>query len=564
MRLDSDHWFWGEVSEQRSIILLVIVASLFANIFAFAVSLFSMVVYDRILPNNAVDSLISLLIGLSIILVMDYSVRQVRSEFLEYAGRKIDAAINAKLFSKMVLGPEGAIGRNTSASVSLIKDFDVIREFMAAATVTAIVDIPFSILFLFVIYIISGSLVSIPLIVISALLVVGIYSNYKMRHATTSLLKVGQGKQAILYECLTARDSIICLGNDEFFSKKWARAINEHAVNSRETKRVGNGATNLVNFLTQTNQIAIVSAGVVSSALTGSLIATTLLAGRAIAPFAAIVNLLTRLSHATQAFKSISRALQPAAGNMAPGMVKAPEYPASIKFEKLVIQYAGSKSNAIDFLDLSLEAGDRVAILGKTGSGKSTLIRALLSLTPMKEGAIKIDGVNISDFERTSFLKTFSVLHQDTHLFAGSIIQNITIDDELADPKRIRDVCEASGFLDVLNSLPEGLNTTIGENGNGLSGGQKRLLALARFMYNPRPILVMDEPTGNLDPATEALVVKNMSTYMERCKIAIFVTHRPAPLRLANKILIMNNGKIIEYGARDAILDKINKKAVAV
>lgn len=562
MKRFRDHWFWSEIEEHKSYYGYALLASLFANFFAFAVSIFSMVVYDRILPNNAVESLISLLVGLTLILTLDYSVREIRSSLLDFAGNKVDCIISEKLFRNIILQSGYTAERSSGVTASIIRDFDVLKEFLAAATVTTLVDIPFSLLFLLVIYVFSGNLVWVPIFSIGLLLAVGFYSHYIMLLASKNITVVNQSKHAMMFECLTARDSIVCLGRDDYFIGKWNKAVIDHAEWASDSRKNSNRATNAVNLITQMNQIAIISVGVLVTSMTGTLVAATLLAGRAIAPFSAIVNLLTRLSQAIQSYKSISRALELSHDSMVSGAVDAARAANHIKFDNVTVQYPKTDKYSLQGIQFEIQPGDRVAVLGKTGSGKSTLLRALLGMIQVKEGEIKLDGLSIRDYQRSSFVDKFSVLQQDSHLFKGTVAQNIALTDSLIDPERIQWACKFSCFDQVLQSLPDGLNSQIGEAGAGLSGGQKRLLVLARMLYENRPIVVMDEPTSGLDPASEVMVVNHLSECLKE-KTCIFVTHRPAPLRLATKIAVIDQGRLIEFGERDVVLAKLQANPTA-
>jgi ATP-binding cassette, subfamily C, bacterial LapB len=468
MKRFRDHWFWSEIEEHKSYYGYALLASLFANFFAFAVSIFSMVVYDRILPNNAVESLISLLVGLTLILTLDYLVREIRSSLLDFAGNKIDCIISEKLFRNIILHSGYTAERSSGVTASIIRDFDVIKEFLAAATVTTLVDIPFSLLFLLVIYVFSGNLVWVPIFSIGLLLAVGFYSHYIMLLVSKNITVVNQSKHAMMFECLTARDSIVCLGRDDYFIGKWNKAVIDHAEWASDSRKNSNRATNAVNLITQMNQIAIISVGVLVTSMTGTLVAATLLAGRAIAPFSAIVNLLTRLSQAIQSYKSISRALELSHDSMVSGAVDAARAANHIRFDNVTVQYPKTDKYSLQGIQFEIQPGDRVAVLGKTGSGKSTLLRALLGMIQVKEGEIKLDGLSISDYQRSSFVDKFSVLQQDSHLFKGTVAQNIALTDTLIEPERIQWACKFSCFDQVLQSLPDGLNSQIGEAGAGL------------------------------------------------------------------------------------------------
>lgn len=555
----SGAWFWDEIKAQRNMYRYAALASLLANTFAFSVSLFSMVVYDRILPNGAIDSLTALLVGVAILLLLDYFVRQVRSELLDVAGKKIDMVISEKLFREIILRQGAGAQSNSGANASIVREFDSLKEFLASATITTFVDIPFAFLFLWMIFLLSGYLVLVPLFSIAVLLLLGWLSHRLMRDSAKRVQGLVHGKQSIMFECLGAKETINCLGKDDFFAGKWQVATVSQNEQTIHSKSVSNRATNWVNFITQFNQIALISVGVVVSSLTGSLVAATLMAGRAIAPFSQVVNLLTRLSQAIQSYKSISQILASERQLHGVGTVDATQIPGAVSFENVTISY-GEVAPTVELLSMQIEPGDRVAILGRTGSGKTTLIKALLGLVPVASGHIRMGGVDVRDLDRGSFLSRYGILLQETHLFSDTVARNITLESGLVDGERIIRACDKSGFSEVLKKLPDGLSTDIGEGGKRLSGGQRRLLAIARMLYQDKSHIIMDEPTSGLDQATETMVIDRLSECLAG-KTVVFVTHRPAPLRLATKIAVIENGKLVEYGPRDQVIQKMQAQA---
>jgi ATP-binding cassette subfamily C protein LapB len=558
----SGAWFWDQIKAQRKMYQYAALASLLANIFAFSVSLFSMVVYDRILPNGAIDSLTALLIGVAILLLLDYFVRQIRAELLDVAGKKIDMVISEKLFREIILKHSAMAQNNSGASASIVREFDSLKEFLAAATITTFVDIPFALLFLWMIFLLSGYLVLVPLLSIVTLLLLGWLSHRMMRDSAKRVQGLVHGKQSIMFECLGAKETINCLGKDDFFAAKWQDATVSQNEQTIHSKSVSNRATNWVNFITQFNQIALISVGVLVSSLTGSLVAATLMAGRAIAPFSQFVNLLTRLSQAIQSYRSISQILASDSQRHGGGSVDAAQIPSGLSFDNVTISYGIGSPPTVENFSMQIETGDRVAILGRTGSGKTTLIKSLLGLVPVTFGHIRMGGVDIRDLDRGSFLTRYGIMLQETHLFKDTVARNITLGSGLVDGESIIRACDKSGFSEVLKKLPDGLSSDIGEGGNRLSGGQRRLLAIARMLHDDKSHIIMDEPTSGLDQATEMLVIDRLTECLVG-KTVLFVTHRPAPLRLATKIAVIENGKLVEYGPRDQVIQKLQAQAVS-
>lgn len=557
-----DHWFWGRILEQRAEYKWAAVAALLANAFAFLVSMFSMVVYDRILPNAAKDSLISLLVGAGMILALDYLVRQTRGYLIDKAGHKIDLALNQKIFQQFVLKWGATQGASTGVNATIVRELDSIREFVASATITTFVDIPFALLFVAVILVISGPLAFIPVVTIVAMLIVGVVTHQRNKASAKATVEVSRLKNALVVECLTSREYIGTLPNVSYFSGRWDEAVLHHANQSDFTREVSNTATNLVNLLTQATQVAVISAGVLLESMTGVLVATTIMAGRAIAPFSQVVNLLSRFSQAQQSYKTIDKMMLQGLETSTKSQaltLSAETLDGGIEFRSVTIAYPGKQAPVLKDISFKLEATDRLAILGKTGSGKTSLLRVLLGQAEVRAGQVLFGGVSIEDIDKDSLHRRFSALLQDNYLYKASILENIALSTEPPPAEKVAAVLARTTFATVLQNLPDGLKTDIGERGERLSGGQRRLLALSRAVFRPHTHLLLDEPTSGLDPLSERALVDTL--FSEQPKgAAIFTTHRPAPLAWATKILVLDAGAVSDFGPRDEVLRRMQSK----
>lgn len=556
------HWFWGRIYEQRADYKWAAVAALLANAFAFLVSMFSMVVYDRVLPNAATDSLISLLAGAGMILALDYLVRQTRGYLIDKAGHRIDLALNKRIFEQFVLKWGATQGASTGVNATIVRELDSIREFVASATITTFVDIPFALLFVAVILFISGPLAFIPLATISAMLLVGFITHQRNKASAKATVEVSRLKSALVVECLTSREYIGTMPNVSYFSNRWDDAVLHHANQSDFTREVSNTATNLVNLLTQATQVAVISAGVFLESMTGVLVATTIMAGRAIAPFSQVVNLLSRFSQAQQSYKTIDKMMlqgKEAPLESPPVQLSAETLEGGIEFKAVTIAYPGKQDPVLKDISFKLEASDRLAILGKTGSGKTSLLRVLLGQAELRSGQVLFGGVSIEDIDKDSLHNRFSVLLQDNYLYKASILENISLSTEPPPADQIAAVLRRTTFATVLRGLPDGLKTDVGERGERLSGGQRRLLALSRAVFRPHTHLLLDEPTSGLDPLSERALVETLFSENPSCA-AIFTTHRPAPLAWATKILVLDAGVVSDFGPRDEVLKRMQSK----
>jgi len=557
------HWFWAEVYKQRDDYRWAAIAALMANLFAFLVSLFSMVVYDRVLPNAAKDSLVSLLFGAGLILAVDYLVRQTRGFLIDRAGHSIDLQLNQKIFDRFVLKWGTTQGSSAGANAAIVRELDSIREFVASATVATFVDVPFAILFLAVILLVSGPLAFIPVITIIAMLIVGYIAHKRNSPAARESVQLSRTKNALVVECLSSREYIGTLPDRSYFSGRWNEAVERYALQSDKTRDISNTATNLVNLLTQTTQIAVISAGVLMESMTGVLVATTIIAGRAIAPFSQVVNLLARFSQAQQSYRAIGQLLG-SPGNSIVGtesrpapVVLAPALSGTVEFKSVSIAYGVNQKNPIlQRVTFKLDEGDRLAILGKTGSGKTSLLRALLGQADLTDGEILVGGVRIQDIDRESLMGRFSFLLQENYLYKASVLENISLSSEDMPADRLTSVIGRTRLDELISELPDGLKTDIGERGERLSGGQRRLLALSRALYRSHTHLVMDEPTSGLDPQTELALVQNLFKD-DLTTTVIYTTHRPAPLAWASKILVLGGGSVLDFGPRDDVIKRL-------
>lgn len=557
------HWFWGEVLKQKNDYRWAAIAALLANLFAFLVSLFAMVVYDRVLPNSAKESLVSLLFGASLVLCIDYLVRQSRGFLIDRAGHFIDLALNQKIFDSFVLRWGVTQGSSAGANAAIVRELDSIREFFASATITTFVDIPFSLLFLVVILFVSGPLAVIPLVTIIAMLIVGSLAHKRNSPAAKESVQLSRTKNALVVECLSSREYIGTLPDKSYFSDRWSEAIERYAVQSDRTRWISNTSTNLVNLLTQATQVAVISAGVLLESMTGVLVATTIMAGRAIAPFSQVVSLLSRFSQAEQSYKAIGQLLhnpminQDSTAARTSPMVLAGSLPGAIEFRSVSATYDSKKTAMVlQSVSFKLEAGDRLAIVGRTGSGKTSLLRALLGQTDIFEGEILFGGVRLEDIDRASLMNRCSFVLQENYLYKASILENISLSSADMPAERLTQVLQRTRLEALITALPDGLRTDIGERGERLSGGQRRLLALTRALYRPHTHLMLDEPTSGLDPQTELTLVQHLFTE-DRTTTVVYTTHRPAPLAWATKVLVLDSGRVIDFGPRDDVLRRL-------
>ena len=554
-----NHWFWSEFKTQLPLYKWAALAALLANIFAFVVSLFAMVVYDRVLPNQAIESLASLAIGALIFLILDYITRQVRSTLLDTASIKIDEALNAKLFDEIILA-ENPQKTSSGSTASIVKEFDTLKEFIAAATITTFIDIPFALLFLAAVWLISGALVLVPLLSIIALCAIGYIAFRRSENASANMMKIGRTKHGLLIECLNAREFLSNSAARSFFKARWQQSTDLQASAGMESKEISNQATNLVNFVNQFNQIATVSAGVIFNSMVGSLVAVTLLGGRAIAPFSQVVNLLSRFSQAKQSFLALDQLFAEShKSKKQSGILSPNSLNGSIEFINVSAHYPNSDVKCLNNVSFRLQAGDRLGILGRTGSGKTSLLRALMGQLELEDGKILFGGVDIRELEPLEYRSAYAVVFQENYVFKGSLASNIAMSDGPFDAQKLQAAAQKTGFSKVIQGLNNGFMAETSERGETLSGGQRRLLALTRAVYQEFTHLLLDEPSSGLDAITERDLLQALASGLVG-KTLLFTTHRPAPIGLASKLLVIESGLVQHFGDRDVVLQALRSE----
>lgn len=569
IRQQNQHWFWGAILEQKKSYQLALLAGFLSNIFSFAVSLFSMVVYDRILPNAATDSLIALSTGVIIILALDYVIRLIRSSYIDMANKVIDEKVAGQIFSKIVLAKPSANGQRDGETASMVRDFDTLKEFLSAATLVTFVDIPFSLLFLVVIYFIAGPIVVVPIIGILMFCALGYVSHMKMRGFSKKSLQDGQHKQAVLIEALGGRETIRSLNLHDFFAKKWRSAVESQGENQLQSRLIGSESNNRVNAISQLLQVILLMVAVVLSlngqVAMGGIVAASILSSKALAPYSQVVSLLTRLSQAIQSYRNLDQYLQnqelEELKSLRDQRYNIDKKNATIEFKNVSYAYPGTQHLVLDQVSFSIAPGQRVAVLGRSGSGKTTLIRLMLGLIQPAQGEINFGGINIQHLSSDDFQSTFGVALQDTFLFSGSLIENLSLTDEAINSQTLTSAAQCTGLEAMVSQLPDGYSTKVAERGAQFSGGQKQLIAMTRAIFGEHKThFIFDEPTSNLDPATEQALIQNLGHYLNG-RTVFYVTHRPAPLQMATHVMILEKSKIVAFGPRDQVLEALRKSS---
>ena len=552
------HWFWGPILRSRWVYVQVALAAFLVNVFAIASSVFSMIVYDKVIPNNAMDTLIALLIGVSVIFISDFVIRTLRGYFLDLASAKADAAIADSLFEQILDARLQSKRGSTGALASTLKEFESIRDFLTSATLTTFIDVPFAILFLVIIFVIGGPIVYVPLIAIPVMVIAGMAVQPQLKRLTKESQEDGHHKQAILVETLSGLETIKSLGAGAQMRRRWQEAVTHQSHIGLKSRMLAQIAANVASLAQQFVQVSVVTVGALlvqhGQLGFGAIIACTILAGRAIAPMAQITQLLTRMNQTFVSYRALSKVMaqerehQPGAVFMA-----RPEFKGAIEFRNVTFTYPGASRPTLQDMSFQIQPGERVAIIGKVGSGKTTISKLVLGLFKPDSGAVLIDGVDVRQIDPADLRAALGVVLQDVWLLGGTIKQNIALGGHFPSDAEILHAAQLAGVEDFVRQHPEGYSLRLGERGEGLSGGQRQAVAIARALLGKPAILVFDEATSAMDMAAEAQLLQRLKQELDG-RTFVTITHKSTMLQLVNKIIVVDQGRVTMQGTPEELV----------
>ncbi len=555
------HWFWGTLAASWRIYRDVLLASVLINLFAVAGPLFVMNVYDRVVPNQALETLWVLAIGVATIFVFDFVLRGLRGRFIDIAGAKADLALSARLYERVLGLRMDARPVSSGAFANNLREFDGIRDFFTSLTLTAFVDVPFALLFLVVIWLIAGPLVLVPLAAIPIVVAFGLIVQPRLRRAAEQGMRASAQKNATLVEALIEAETVKTLGVEGRLQGQLEGAVAETARWGMQARQWALSTTNLATFAQQMVSVAVVVFGVYLIAdgeLTlGALIGAVILGGRAVVPLAQIAGLMTRLSQATTALKTLDEVMAlPVERPTGKVFVSRAALKGDIEFDQVTFRYPGQELPAIKHASLSIKAGERVAIIGRVGSGKTTVNRLIAGLYHAQEGAVRLDGIDMRQLDPGDLRHNIAYVSQDTQLLFGSVRDNLTMGIMHADDEAIVRAAELSGVAAFVNRHPLGFDMPVGEHGGMLSGGQRQAVALARALVQDAPVLLMDEPTGAMDNSSEDHIRRALRPVIEG-KTVVLITHRASLLELVDRVIVVDAAKVVADGPKAQVLEAL-------
>ncbi|WP_428772608.1 type I secretion system permease/ATPase [Vibrio sp.] len=560
------HWFWGTLWQSKHIYRDVIIASVLINIFAIAAPMFTRLVYDRVVPNLAFETLWVLASGIFVIFAFDLTLKLLRSYFIDVAGKKSDVLISSKLFSKVLGIRMEARPPSVGAFARHLQEFESIREFFTSATISSLIDLPFALMFLLVIWLMAGPLVLVPLAGVIVLLIYSLLIQRPLRKTIEEGTRLASQKYANLIESLAGLETVKLFGAQSQFQFRWEEAVAHMANWNIKSRRISDGIQNTASFVHQSCNVGIIIFGVYLIAdgnLTmGGLIAATMLSGRAIGPLVQLSVLSTRYNHAKSSMTIIEQVMS-MPDEQEPGKryIHRPVVRGKIELDKVTFHYPNSPISAIRDLSLTINPGEKVAIIGRIGSGKTTLERLIMGLYQPNEGHVRIDDTDIQQLHHIDIRRNIGCVPQESQLFYGSIRDNITLGRPLADDRDVLDAATRAGVTVFTQQDPAGLERQVGEGGLLLSGGQRQAVTIARALLGRPPVLLMDEPTSAMDNRSEQHI-KHQLRQLKPSNTLILITHKTAMLDVVDRIIVMEKGTVIADGPKDQVLKDLKQGRV--
>lgn len=555
---EAKKWFWSTMKKNLKIYYLVILAAILINLFVIAVPLFTMNVYDRVLPNKAVDTLWVLVTGIAIVLIFDFILKLLRAHFIEQAGKRADIRMSNIIFDQLLNIKLNAKPASTGMFVSRLQSFESVREFFTTATITAFVDLPFVALFIFIIFYIGGPLGYVSLVTVSIAIIFSWLMQNPIKDTILKSAKEDQIKQTVLTETVSGLEIIKSVRAQNRMRTHWEKSISQTSFYGNKSHYLSQIVTYFVGFVSQFSSIGIVAVGVLlandGQITMGAIIAAMILNGRVISPVSQIVGMIIRLDRTMISLNNIDEIMNmPVERNQNHNYLSRENLDGDIVFRNVNFSYDQQNFKVLKDINLKINKGEKVGIIGRIGSGKSTLARLLMNLYEPTDGSILIDNTEIRQIDPVDLRKAIGHVPQEPFLFMGTIKDNITIGDQFATDEEVLRASKISGVHDFLGKHQSGYDLQVGERGDGLSGGERQAVTLARAIVSNPNILVLDEPTNSMDELSEK-AFKERLEYILKGKTVIIITHKSSILSLVDRLIVMDDGKIIADGPKEKII----------
>ncbi len=552
------HWFWSTLQLSKSMYKDVLIASLLINIFVLASPLFTMNVYDRVIPNNATETLWVFAIGVIIAYTIDTFLKFTRTYLLEHAGKRSDVIMSSIIFEKVLNMKLEHHPHSVGSFANNLKDFDSIRSFLTNTTLVAFIDLPFAFIFLAVIYYLGGMMVLIPMLTMTLILVYTFIMREPLQESIKSTHAAAAKKSGILVETLNNIETIKSLGSLSQAQWSWEEATGEIAGKSLRSRLMSSSIPTITQYLIQLNTVMIVIYGVYLiqefELSMGALIAVVILTGRTLAPMGQVAGLLSNFEDTRTSYQTLNEIIsKPSERPHGKKFVERPNFSGKIEFVDVSFAYPDTDFKVLKNVSFVIQSGEKVAMIGRIGSGKSTILKLILGLYEPDEGSILLDGIDINQIDPADLRRNIGYVAQDVVLFRGTLKDNIIFRSPNATDQKMIKAAQVSGTDEFVRRHPKGYEMPIGERGIGLSGGQRQSIAIARAFLLDAPIMLFDEPSNAMDQITENNLYTNMRANLSD-KTSLMVTQKMNLLTVADRVIVFNHGSIYLDGPKEAVL----------
>ena len=564
-----ESWFWGTLKQFWKVYAHAAIASIVINLLTIASPLFVMNVYDRVVPNNAVATLWVLASGVLVVFGFDFILRTARSYFVDSAGKNADVVLASRIFAHVLGMRYDARPASVGALAANLREFETLRELVTSSTLMALADLPFAALFILIVALIAGPMVAlVPLLAVPVLLGIGFLLQTSLRGVIHDTMREGFQKHAILVESLEGLDTVKIAGAEGRAQRLWERFVGTTARTAMKARFLSTIGVNAAVLIQNVVSVLVVVVGVYAIArgelTVGALVAASLLTSRAMSPLSQIAALLVKIYQSALSLGALNKVMGlPLERPVGKTFLHRPRLGGAIEFRGVSFAYPGNNHAALHGISFRIEPGEKVGIVGRIGSGKSTLVRLLAGLYQASAGAILLDGTDLRQIDPADLRRNLGYVPQDAFLFFGSIKDNIALAAPHADHRAILEAATIAGVDDFAKRHPEGFDQQVGEHGRYLSGGQREAVTIARALLFDPPILAMDEPTGAMDNTAENKLRARLQPVLAR-KTLLLVTHRTSMLSLVDRLIVVDGGRVVADGPKDRVLQKLGEGGLRV